>query len=347
MIQTRFLPSSKIRIGINGFGRIGRCVFRALTQTKAYREGLVEVAKINDLSDAKTLGHLLKYDSNHGVFASDVKVQDSRIICDGKPIEVIARPKAQDLDWKSSEVDIVLECTGRMKSREEASTHLKTGAKKVIISAPMKDADKTLVIGINDQDLQASDSIVSNASCTTNCLAPVAKVLDENFEIIRGSMTTVHAYTNDQKILDLPHSDWRRARAAAVSMIPTTTGAAKAVGLVLPHLKGKIDGIAIRVPTPNVSLVDFNVELKKNTSIEEINAAMKKASESNLKGVLAFVDEELVSVDFRGRSESSVFDAPSTNVLDGNFVKVLSWYDNEWGFSCRMIDLAFLLASKF
>jgi glyceraldehyde 3-phosphate dehydrogenase len=347
MIQTRYSPRSKIRLGINGFGRIGRCVLRALTQTPAYQEGLVEVAKINDLTDAKTLAHLLRYDSNHGVFDKEVKVQDSRILCDGRSIEVIARPKPEDLDWKSSQVDIVLECTGRMKNREEAAVHLQTGAKKVIISAPMKDADKTLVMGINDEDLMPSDAIVSNASCTTNCLAPVAKVLDDQFGIVRGSMTTVHAYTNDQKILDLPHSDWRRARAAAVSMIPTTTGAAKAVGLVLPHLKGKIDGIAIRVPTPNVSLVDFNVELKRSVSIEEINAAMKKSAEGELRGVLAYSNEELVSIDFRGRPESSIFDGPSTSVLDGNFVKVLSWYDNEWGFSCRMLDLAFLLSVKF
>ncbi len=305
------------------------------------------MAKINDLTDAKTLAHLLRYDSNHGVFDKEVKVQDSRILCDGRSIEVIARPKPEDLDWKSSQVDIVLECTGRMKNREEAAVHLQTGAKKVIISAPMKDADKTLVMGINDEDLMPSDAIVSNASCTTNCLAPVAKVLDDQFGIVRGSMTTVHAYTNDQKILDLPHSDWRRARAAAVSMIPTTTGAAKAVGLVLPHLKGKIDGIAIRVPTPNVSLVDFNVELKRSVSIEEINAAMKKSAEGELRGVLAYSNEELVSIDFRGRPESSIFDGPSTSVLDGNFVKVLSWYDNEWGFSCRMLDLAFLLSVKF
>jgi len=337
-----------MKIGINGFGRIGRCVLRALSQTTAFQEGQVEVTQINDLTDAKTLAHLLKYDSNHGIFSGEVKINgDSELEVCGKKIQVLSQPDPSKLKWKESGTQIVLECTGRFKEKKSALQHLEAGAKKVIISAPMKDADLTLVIGINDKQLDLSkQDVVSNASCTTNCLAPVAKILDQKFGIVKGSMTTVHSYTNDQRILDLPHKDIRRARAAAISIIPTTTGAAKAVGLVLPHLKGKIDGISVRVPTPNVSLVDLNVLVEKQTTKEEVNAAMKEAAESDLKGILGYSEEDLVSCDYRGRSESSYFDSGFTAVIDRNFVKVLSWYDNEWGFSCRMLDLSFLMGSK-
>lgn len=347
MINPRFSLKSPLSIGINGFGRIGRCVLRALSETTAFQEGQVKVGKINDLTDAKTLAHLLKYDSNHGVFNAEVSSGDGFIEINGVKIPVSAEPDPAKLDWGSQNVSLVMECTGRLKNKEQALAHQKAGAKKIIISAPMKDPDATIVVGINDQSFDPSKhDVVSNASCTTNCLAPVAKVLNDEFKILKASMTTVHSYTNDQKILDLPHSDLRRARAAAVSMIPTTTGAAKAVGLVLPELKGKIDGSAIRVPTPNVSLVDLGCVVEKKTSIESINAAMKSASEGALKGILGYTEEELVSCDYRGRSESSVFDAPFTSVIDGDYVKILTWYDNEWGFSCRMIDLAFLMASK-
>lgn len=344
MINPRFNLQSKVRISINGFGRIGRCVLRALSETTAFKEGQVEVTQINDLTDANTLAHLFKYDSNHGTFQGDVRTTGQNLELNGKKIPISAEPDPAKLGWGSSQTQFVLECTGRMKNREAATSHLAAGAKKVIISAPMGDADKTIVIGINHQDYDpAKHEIVSNASCTTNCLAPVAKVLHDNFKIVKGQMTTVHSYTNDQKILDLPHKDLRRARAAAVSMIPTTTGAAKAVGLVLPELKGKFDGISVRVPTPNVSLVDLNCVVEKNTTAEEIRSALKKASESDLKGVLGYTDEELVSCDYKGRPESSFVDGSFTSVVDGNFVKVLSWYDNEWGFSCRMIDLCFLM----
>lgn len=321
---------------------------RALSETAAFKEGLVEVTRINDLTDATTLAHLFKYDSNHGVFNGQVEVSGNYLSLNGKKIEVVAQADPSKLEWGKSQTQIVLECTGRMKSKAEAMAHIQSaGAKKVVISAPMKDADLTLVVGINDKDLDLSkQDVISNASCTTNCLAPVAKVLDEKFGIRRGSMTTVHSYTNDQRILDLPHKDLRRARAAAVSMIPTTTGAAKAVGLVLPQLKGKVDGISVRVPTPNVSLVDFNIEVERKTTREEVNSVMKNAAENELKGILAYCEEELVSTDFKGRPESSIFDAPFTSVIDGQFVKVLSWYDNEWGFSCRMVDLSFLMGSK-
>lgn len=322
-------------------------MLRALSETTAFREGQVEVTQINDLTDSDTLAHLLKYDSNHGRLEAEVKTESGGLSVLGKKIKVSSEPDPSKLGWANSGTDIVLECTGRFKTKSEAMAHQSAGAKKIIISAPMKDADLTLVVGINEDQLDLSkQDVISNASCTTNCLAPVAKVLDESFGIVKGSMTTVHSYTNDQRILDLPHKDMRRARAAAVSMIPTTTGAAKAVGLVMPHLKGKIDGISVRVPTPNVSLVDLNVMVEKSTSIEEVNAAVKKAAEGDLKGILGFTTEELVSTDFKGRPESSYFDAPFTNVVDGNFVKVLSWYDNEWGFSCRMVDLSFLMGSK-
>jgi glyceraldehyde 3-phosphate dehydrogenase len=336
-----------LRIGINGFGRIGRCVLRVIAETPEFKNGKLTVTQINDLTDAKTLAHLLKYDSVHGTFQQDVKAEGNFLVVAGTKILVSSEPKPQNLGWKNSQTDLVLECTGRFKNREEVAAHLQAGAKKVIVSAPLSGADKTIVMGINHESLDLlKDEILSNASCTTNCLAPVAKVIHDHFKIVKGSMTTVHSYTNDQRILDLPHSDLRRARAAAVSMIPTTTGAAKAVALVLPELKGRLDGISVRVPTPNVSLVDFNAVVEKTTTKEEVNAVLKKAAETGLKGILAYSEEELVSCDYRGSSASSTVDAPFTSVVDGSFVKVLSWYDNEWGFSCRMTDLTFYLGSR-
>lgn len=336
-----------LRIGINGFGRIGRCVLRVLAETPEFQSGKLVVTQINDLTDAKTLAHLFKYDSVHGTYALSVRAEGSDLVIGDKKIPVTAEPKPENLKWKETETDLVLECTGRFKDRNEVAAHLKAGARKVIMSAPLKGADKTIVMGINHQTLDLSkDEVLSNASCTTNCLAPIAKVIHENFEIVRGNMTTVHSYTNDQRILDLPHSDLRRARAAAVSMIPTTTGAAKAVALVMPELKGKLDGISVRVPTPNVSLVDLNVQVKKSTSVEAVNAALEKAASGELKGILNVSKEELVSCDYRGSAYSSIVDAPFTAVVDSEFVKVLSWYDNEWGFSNRMADLSFYLGSK-
>ncbi len=328
-----------MKIGINGFGRIGRVFFRA-----AVREGL-DIAAINDLTDAKTLGHLLKYDSVHGRADMDIDVRDNSLIINGKEIKISAEKDPANLPWKDLGVDTVIESTGLFTARDKASKHLQAGAKRVIISAPANDADKTIVYGVNHKAIDKDkDVIISNASCTTNCLTPVAKVLLDNFGIKRGLMTTVHSYTNDQRILDLPHKDIRRARAAAVSMIPTTTGAARAVALVLPELKGKLDGLAVRVPTPNVSLVDLVVEVEKNTTKEEVNAALKKAADGELKGVLQFVEEELVSQDFNGNTHSSILDAPLTAVMDGNMVKVMSWYDNETGFSNRLVDLCKYLA---
>ena len=336
-----------VTISINGFGRIGRCVLRALAETREFKDGLVKVTTINDLTDAKMLAHLLAHDSVHGHFKGEVKADGSKLIVNGKTINVSAIPDPAKLPWAAENVDIVLECTGRFKDRNETAKHLTAGAKKVIFSTPLKDADLTVVLGINEKDYDPTKhSIVSNASCTTNCLAPVVKVIDDQFKVLHGAMTTIHSYTNDQRILDLPHSDFRRARAAALSMIPTTTGAAKAVTLVLPHLKGKLDGISIRVPTPNVSLVDFNCEVQKETTKEEVNAALRAAATGPLEGILKFCEEELVSSDFNGSTESSIIDAPSTSVLDKKFVKVLSWYDNETGFSNRMVDLTFLMASK-
>lgn len=347
MINPRYPINKKVKIGINGFGRIGRCILRALSETSAFKEGLVEITQINDLTDADSLAHLLKYDSVHGVLSSEVSASEDSLTLDGKKIRITKEPDPAKLAWGDSQTDIVLECTGRLKKNEQAQAHLKAGAKKVIISAPMGDADLTVVLGINDKDLDLSkQNIISNGSCTTNCLSPVAKVLHESFGIVHGSMTTVHSYTNDQRILDLPHSDKRRMRAAALSMIPTTTGAATALALVIPELKGKVDGISVRVPTPNVSLVDFNVVVEKATTKEEVNAALKKAADSNLKGILAYEEAELVSNDYRGRPESSLVDAASTKVIDQKFVKVLSWYDNEWGFSCRMVDMSFLIGSR-
>ncbi|MBN8555767.1 MAG: type I glyceraldehyde-3-phosphate dehydrogenase [Deltaproteobacteria bacterium] len=342
-------PSLKkpLRISINGFGRIGRCVLRAMAETPEFKDGLLQITTINDLTDTAMLAHLLKYDSVHGAFNGEVQVDGKQIIVNGKKINISAIPDPAKLPWAAEKVDLVLECTGRFKDRAETAKHLAAGAKKVLFSAPLKDADITVVYGINHQNFDpAKHEIVSNASCTTNCLAPVAKVIDEKFKIIHGSMTTIHSYTNDQRILDLPHSDFRRARAAALSMIPTTTGAAKAVGLVLPHLKGKIDGISIRVPTPNVSLVDFSVEVQTATTKEDVNAVLKSAAQGELKGILKVTDEELVSCDFNGTSESSTVDGASTAVIDKTYIKVLSWYDNEMGFSNRMVDMTYFMGSK-
>jgi len=324
-----------VKIGINGVGRIGRNVFRA-----AYQDPSLQIVAVNDITDAKTLAHLLKYDSVHGRFEASVEVKENAIVVNGKEVRVLSCKDAADLPWGKLGVEIVIESTGRYTDRDGAGKHIAAGAKRVIISAPAKGEDATFVMGVNEKTFDpAKHFILSNASCTTNCLAPVAKVLLDNFGIERGLMTTIHSYTNDQKILDLPHKDLRRARAAGMSMIPTTTGAAKAVALVIPELKGQLDGMAIRVPTPNVSVVDLTAELSKNTTAEEINAAMKKASEGPMKGILQYVDEPLVSIDFNHDPASSSFDALSTKVIGGKMVKVLAWYDNEWGYSCRLVDL--------
>ncbi|GAK60390.1 glyceraldehyde-3-phosphate dehydrogenase, type I [Candidatus Vecturithrix granuli] len=324
-----------IKVGINGFGRIGRLVFKA-----GYKKKNIEFVAVNDLTDAKTLAHLLKYDSVHGRFPGKVEATEDSIVVDGKKIKVLAEKDPAKLPWKELGVDVVIESTGIFRSKDKIEKHFEAGAKKVILTVPAKgEIDATIVLGVNDADLKPEHRIVSNASCTTNCLAPVAKVLQDNFGIKRGWMTTVHAYTNDQNILDLPHSDLRRARAAAVSLIPTTTGAAKAVGMVIPSLKGKMDGIAMRAPVADGSVVDLVVELEKNTTVEEINAKMKAAAEGPLKGILEYSEDPLVSVDIIDNPASSIFDAKSTAVMDGNFVKVLSWYDNEWGYSSRVVDL--------
>lgn len=331
-----------IRVGINGFGRIGRNVFRA-----SLNEPKLEFVAINDITDAKTLAHLLRYDSVHGQLDADIIAEDNALIVNGKRIEIIQERDPGKLPWGNLGVDIALESTGLFTAREQASLHLSAGAKKVIISAPAKNPDITVCYGVNHTNYDpTSHHIISNASCTTNCLSPVAKVLHESFGITHGLMTTVHAYTNDQRILDLPHSDIRRARAAAQSMIPTSTGAARAVGEVLPELKGKLDGMAVRVPTANVSVVDLVAELGRTASADAVNAAMRTAAEGPLKGVLQYCEEELVSVDFNGNPHSSIFDAALTKVMDDNFVKVLSWYDNEWGFSNRMRDMTLFIGNQ-
>ncbi len=333
-----------VRIGINGFGRIGRNAFRAI-----YDRGLqdeVEVVAVNDLTNADTLAHLLKYDSVHGKFQRDVKVEGDSIVVDGRPVKVFSEKDPANLPWKDLGVELVIESTGLFREREKAAKHLEAGAKRVVISAPAKGEDITIVMGVNhDKYDPEKHFIVSNASCTTNCLAPVVKVLHEKFGIVKGLMTTVHSYTNDQRILDLPHKDIRRARAAAVSIIPTTTGAAIAVTKVIPELQGRLNGMAMRVPTPNVSVVDLVAELERAVTVEEVNAAMKEAAEGELKGILAYVEEKLVSVDFNHDPHSSIFDAPSTMVID-NMVKVVSWYDNEWGYSNRLVDLVMYMAEK-
>ena len=330
-----------IKVGINGFGRIGRNILRA-AMAAGNRD--LEFVAVNDLTDAKTLAHLLKYDSVHGTLEGSVKAEDKAVVVDGARIAVLSERDPAKLPWRDLGVGVVIESTGLFTDREKAAAHLNAGAKKVIISAPAKGADMTICYGVNHTTYKPSEHhIVSNASCTTNCLAPVAKVLHERFGIARGLMTTIHAYTNDQQILDLPHSDLRRARAAALSMITTTTGAARAVGEVLPELKGKLDGMAIRVPTSNVSIVDLVAELKQTASESQINEALRAAAAGPLKGILACVDEELVSVDFNGSPASSTVDTALTKVMDGNFIKVLSWYDNEWGFSNRMVDVTTMI----
>jgi len=324
------------KVGINGFGRIGRNAFKA-----AIDRGLdFDVVCINDVTDAKTLAHLLKYDSCYGRFNDEVEAREDAIIVDGKEIKITAVRNPADLPWKELGVEVVLESTGLFTKRDDAAKHLEAGAKKVIISAPATDEDITIVMGVNEDSYDpAKHHVISNASCTTNCLAPVAKVVDREFGIVKGLMTTVHSYTNDQKILDLPHKDLRRARAAGLSMIPTTTGAAKAVALVLPQLKGKLNGYAMRVPTPAVSVVDVVFELAKPADAQAVNAALKAASEGEMKGILGYCEEPLVSVDFKGDIRSSIVDALSTMVVGDNLLKVVSWYDNEWGYSNRAVDL--------
>jgi len=331
-----------LRVGINGFGRIGRNFLRA-----CLNDSEIEIVGINDLTDSKTLAHLLKYDSVHGIFDAEVSAKDDGLVVNGKEIRITSMTDPSQLPWKDLNVDIVLESTGRFVDRDGASRHLNAGAQWVIISAPAKEPDITICMGVNEESLDISrHKIISNASCTTNCLAPVAKVIDQNFTIKRGLMTTIHAYTNDQRILDLPHKDMRRARAGGLSMIPTTTGAARAVGLVLPHLKGKLDGMAIRVPTPNVSIVDLVAEVEKETTTDEVNTALREAAEGPMKGILQYCEEPLVSIDFNGNPHSSIVDASLTRVMEGNFVKVLAWYDNEWGYSNRLRDLVLYLNSR-
>ncbi len=331
-----------IRVGINGFGRIGRNFLRTCVGQDA-----VDIVGINDLTDAKTLAHLLRYDSVHGIFDADIRVKENNLVINGKEISVTAITDPAQLPWKDLNVDIALESTGLFVNREGASKHLSAGADWVVISAPAKEPDATVCMGVNEESLDISThKIISNASCTTNCLAPIAKVIDQKFTIRRALMTTIHSYTNDQRILDLPHKDLRRARAAALSMIPTTTGAARAVGLVLPHLKGRLDGMAIRVPTPNVSVVDLVADIEKDTSAEAINAALREAASGPLKGILQYSEEPLVSIDLNGNPHSSIVDATLTKVLEGNMVKVLSWYDNEWGYSTRLRDLMLYIDSK-
>jgi glyceraldehyde 3-phosphate dehydrogenase len=331
-----------VKVGINGFGRIGRIVFRA-----ALKNPNVEVVAVNDLTDANMLAHLLKYDSVHGILDEEVTVDGDSLVVGGKKVKVIAERDPAQLGWGDLGVEVVVESTGRFTKRADAAKHLEAGAKKVIISAPASDEDITIVMGVNHDKYDAANHhVISNASCTTNCLAPFAKVLNDNFGIKRGMMTTVHSYTNDQQILDLPHKDYRRARAAAENIIPTTTGAAKAVSLVLPELKGKLNGGAMRVPTPNVSLVDLVAELDKDVTVEEINAKLKEAAEGELKGILGYSEEPLVSGDYNGNPNSSTIDALSTMVMEGNMVKVISWYDNESGYSNRVVDLVDYIAQK-
>ena len=326
-----------VRVGINGFGRIGRNVLRAATMAK---ETSLEFVAVNDITDTKTLAHLLKYDSVHGRFPGTVEAKGDALVVNGREIKVSAIKEPEKLPWKDLGVELVLESTGRFTDRDAAAKHLTAGAKKVVISAPAKGEDITIVMGVNHTKYDAAKHhVISNASCTTNCLVPVVKVVMDNWGFKHGFMTTVHSYTNDQQILDLPHKDLRRARAAALSIIPTTTGAAKATGLVLPEVKGKIDGVSLRVPTPDVSIVDLTAEVEKKTTIEEVNAAFKKAAQSSLKGILDVSDEPLVSVDYIGSLYSSVVDGMSTNVIDGTLVHVSSWYDNEMGYSARCVDL--------
>jgi len=324
-----------LRVGINGFGRIGRNIMRA-----ALSRHDIEFAAVNDLTDAATLAHLLKYDSVLGNLSATVEADGDSIRVNGRPFRVLSVKDPAQLPWKDLGVDVVFESTGRFTKRDDAARHLAAGARKVVVTAPATAPDVTVVLGVNDADYRAADHhVISNASCTTNCLAPVAKIIDDHFGLRHGWMTTVHAYTNDQNLLDLPHKDLRRARAAAMSIIPTTTGAAKAVGEVLPRLKGKLDGIAMRVPTPNVSVVDLNVLVERDVTADEVNAALRAAAEGPMRGILEFCTAPLVSIDFRGNPHSSIVDAAYTKVMGGNFVKVMAWYDNEWGYSNRCVDL--------
>ncbi|HSD30848.1 MAG TPA: type I glyceraldehyde-3-phosphate dehydrogenase [Gemmatimonadales bacterium] len=333
-----------VRVGINGFGRIGRNVVRAALLSK--QTGL-EFVGVNDITDPKTLGHLLKYDSVHGRFPGTVEVRGEALIVNGKEVRVTAIKEPEKLPWKELGVDLVLESTGRFTDRDSAAKHLTAGARKVVISAPAKGEDITIVMGVNEKKYDpAAHHIISNASCTTNCLVPVVKVVLDNWGLVHGFMTTVHSYTNDQNILDLPHKDLRRARAAALSIIPTTTGAAKATSLVIPEVKGKLDGVSLRVPTPDVSIVDLTAEVKQATTIEEVNAAFKKAAQGELRGILDVSDEPLVSTDYIGSLFSSVVDAKSTNVIDGTLVHISSWYDNEMGYSARCVDLLAYIGSR-
>lgn len=328
---------AKIRVAINGFGRIGRITYKALL-TKSN----IDVVAVNDITDTKTLAHLLKYDSVHGRFNGTVSAENEFIIVNGNKIKVLAEKDPANLPWKDLNIDVVIEATGLFRTRDKIVKHINAGAKKVILTVPAdnsEDVDITVVLGVNDKDLKPEHKLISNASCTTNCLAPVVKVLHDNFGFVRGLMNTIHSYTSDQRLIDAPHKDLRRARHAAVSIIPTKTGAAKAIGLVIPELKGKLDGFAMRVPTPNGSVVDLTCELKKKVTKEEINEAMKKASETNLKGILEYSTDPIVSVDIIGNTYSSIFDSPLTQVNDGNFIKIVSWYDNEVGYSFRVADL--------
>lgn len=331
-----------VKIGINGFGRIGRNFFRT-----SYNNPDIEIVAVNDLTDARTLAHLLKYDSVFGIMDAEVTVKDNLIVVNGKEIKVLAEKDPLKLLWGELGVDMVVESTGLFTKREDAEKHLKAGAKRVIISAPAKGSDITVVMGVNEDKYDPrSHHIISNASCTTNCLAPIVKVLLNNFGIKRGLMTTIHSYTNDQRILDLPHKDLRRARAAAVSLIPTTTGAAKAISLVMPELEGKMDGMAVRVPTPNVSMVDLVAEVERDVDEAEVNAALKKAASGELKGILEYTDLPLVSIDFKGNPHSSIVDGSITKVIDKRMVKVIAWYDNEWGYSMRIRDLILYMSRK-
>ncbi len=331
-----------VKVGINGFGRIGRLAFRGMM-----KDPNIEVVALNDLTNADMLAHLLKYDSVHGKYDGEVSVDGDHIVVDGQRIRVLAEKDPKNLPWGEMDVEYVVEATGIFRKRDQAQWHIDAGAKKVLITAPAKNEDITIVMGVNEDQYDAANHhVISNASCTTNCLAPFAKVLNDKFGIKHGLMTTIHSYTNDQRILDLPHSDRRRARAAAMSIIPTTTGAAAAVGLVMPELKGKMDGYALRVPTPTVSVVDLVAELETSTTAEEINAAFEEAANGSMKGILGVDYDELVSVDYRGDSRSSIVDAPLTTVMEGNTAKVVAWYDNEWGYSMRVVDLINYMESK-
>jgi len=332
------------KIGINGFGRVGRLTLRAVNQ---YHQGKLEVAAINDLTDTKTNAHLLKWDSTYGPYGGKVEATEDSIIVDGKEVRVLSERDPGNISWRDWGVDIVIESTGLFTDATKAAAHLKGGAKKVLISAPARNEDITIVLGVNEDKYDPNKhKVISNASCTTNCIAPAVKVLHQSFGVSKGLMTTIHAYTNDQRLLDMYHKDLRRARAAALNIIPTTTGAARAVAQVIPELKGKLHGLAMRVPVATVSVVDFVADLEKEVTVEQVNQAFQKAAAGELKGILEYCQEELVSMDFKGNPASSIFDAPSTMVIAGNMVKVLAWYDNEWGYSCRLADLAAYIIDK-